>query len=128
MRFLGAVPNKALTNHTLKRVKVDNHITCQLECLGEHGCLSINFVKRQEGDGDCELNSSEDSQHPGNLEEQEGTIYYSSQVGDIWVEDIVEKLLVYKREKGKKRDSHGPRRKQKKEKRKKAERQARKIM
>ena len=81
MSFLGAVQNKAFTNHTLKTVKVDSHITCRLECLGEYGCLSINFVKSQEGDGDCELNSSEDSQHPEDLEEREGTIYYSSEVG-----------------------------------------------
>ena len=82
MRMLEAVPNKAMnSNHTIKSLKAKTHTICKLDCIEVFGCLSINFVKRQEDeDGDCELNDSEDSQHPEDMEERGETIYYSSQV------------------------------------------------
>ena len=76
-----AVPNRALnSNHTIKSLKAKTHTDCKLDCIENFGCLSINFVKRQGQDADCELNDSEDSQHPEDMEDRENTTFYATEV------------------------------------------------
>ena len=72
--------NIALKNHVIRRLQLPTHLQCRAACSAQHGCLSFNFTPRQEGDGDCELNDSEDSQHPEDLEQRDGNKYYASQV------------------------------------------------
>ena len=74
--------NIALKNHVIRRLQLPTHLQCRAACSAQHGCLSFNFTPRQEGDGDCELNDSEDSQHPEDLEQRDGNKYYASQVRD----------------------------------------------
>ena len=81
MRFIYYF-NQVFKNHSIRRLKTETHQYCHWECFEQSGCLSFNFTPRQDEDGDCELNNSEDSQHPGDLEQQHGTNYYASQVSD----------------------------------------------
>ena len=81
MRFIYYF-NQVFKNHVIRRLKTETHQYCHWECFEQSGCLSFNFTPRQDEDGDCELNNSEDSQHPGDLEQQHGTNYYASQVSD----------------------------------------------
>ena len=57
---------------------------CQLKCIGNNSCKSINVhpAKQSKGKRSCELNNKTRQMKPGHFKKKKGSTYYSSvQVG-----------------------------------------------
>ena len=75
------VTDAAISGHVIKRVLVDDVITCARECLLYLNCLSVNYEYKQTGDQDfpvlgriCELN--DERKKDVHLRRRDGYKYY----------------------------------------------------
>ena len=69
--------------HVIRTTVVVDEFECQLKCMGNNSCKSIN-VHPGEGNGkrSCELNNKTRQMKPGHFKKKKGSTYYSSvQVG-----------------------------------------------
>ena len=69
--------------HVIRTTVVVDEFECQLKCMGNNSCKSINV---HPGDGNekrsCELNNKTRQMKPGHFKKKKGSSYYSSvQVG-----------------------------------------------
>ena len=73
----------ALVGHAIQTTDVVDEFECQLKCMGNNSCKSIN-VHRGDSNGkrSCELNNKTRQMKPGHFKKKKGSSYYSSvQVG-----------------------------------------------
>ena len=73
----------ALVGHVIQTTVVVDEFECQLNCMGNSSCKSIN-VRRGDSNGkrSCELNNTTRQMKPGHFKKKKGSTYYSSvQVG-----------------------------------------------
>ena len=73
----------ALVGHAIQTTDVVDEFECQLKCMGNNSCKSIN-VHRGDSNGkrSCELNNKTRQMKPGHFKKKKGSTYYSSvQVG-----------------------------------------------
>ena len=69
--------------HVIRTTVVVDEFECQLKCMGNNSCMSIN-VHPGDSNGKrcCELNNTTRQMKPGHFKKKKGSIYYSSvQVG-----------------------------------------------
>ena len=69
--------------HVIQTNVVVDEFECQLKCMGNNSCKSIN-VHRGDSNGkrSCELNNKTRQMKPGHFKKKKGSTYYSSvQVG-----------------------------------------------
>ena len=69
--------------HVIQTTVVVDEFECQLNCMGNSSCKSIN-VRRGDSSGkrSCELNNTTRQMKPGHFKKKKGSTYYSSvQVG-----------------------------------------------
>ena len=69
--------------HVIQTTDVVDEFECQLKCMGNNSCKSIN-VHRGDSNGkrSCELNNKTRQMKPGHFKKQKGPTYYGSvQVG-----------------------------------------------
>ena len=69
--------------HVIRTTVVVDEFECQLKCMGNNSCKSIN-VHRGDSNGkrSCELNNKTRQMKPGHFKKKKGSTYYSSvQVG-----------------------------------------------
>ncbi|CAH3137763.1 unnamed protein product [Pocillopora meandrina] len=77
----------ALVDHVIQTNVVVDEFECQLKCMGNNSCKSIN-VHRGDSNGkrSCELNNKTRQMKPGHFKKKKGSTYYSSvQVGSSFV-------------------------------------------
>ena len=82
-RTLFRLSDHALVGHAIQTTDVVDEFECQLKCMGNNGCKSIN-VHRGDSNGNrsCELNNKTRQMKPGHFKKKKGSSYYSSvQVG-----------------------------------------------
>ena len=86
LRFTSApVHGYRLNNHVIRTISVMNEDFCELQCYMEPNCVSYNFNKRKEENGQhkCDLNnatSEHDNEHSGDLTKNENYVYRGAEV------------------------------------------------
>ena len=73
----------ALVGHVIQTNVVVDEFECQLKCMGNNSCKSINVHPGDSnGKRSCELNNKTRQMKPGHFKKKKGSSYYSSvQVG-----------------------------------------------
>ncbi|XP_066027690.1 uncharacterized protein [Pocillopora verrucosa] len=69
----------ALVGHVIRTTVVVDEFECQLKCMGNNSCMSIN-VHPGDSNGKrcCELNNTTRQMKPGHFKKKKGSTYYSS--------------------------------------------------
>ena len=69
--------------HVIQTTVVVDEFECQLKCMGNYSCKSINVHPGDSnGKRSCELNNKTRKMKPGHFKKKQGSTYYSSvQVG-----------------------------------------------
>ena len=81
LAFNAPITGKILVGHVINTAKVIDLRHCQLLCLMEADCKSLNMAGvNSEGKAICELNQSDDIQHPENLIPFAGGSYHGTEV------------------------------------------------
>ncbi|XP_068741488.1 uncharacterized protein [Montipora capricornis] len=74
LQFIPAILGKALKNHVIKNITLDESDICRIKCYLDEDCLSFNF-----GHSVCQLSDSDYKQHPEDLKESDGFIYVGTE-------------------------------------------------
>ena len=74
-----------LKNHVIRTIDVNNEDICQLQCYLEPNCVSYNFNKKEEENGQhqCDLNNAtyeHDNEHSGDLSKNENYVHRGAEV------------------------------------------------
>ena len=86
MRFtIDPMDGYRLNNHVIRTTEVINEDICQLQCYLEPNCVSYNFNKKEEANGQhkCDLNNAtyeHDNEHSGDLTKNETFVYREAEV------------------------------------------------
>ena len=85
LRFtIDSIHGYRLENHVIRTIDVINEDVCQLKCYMEPNCVSYNFNKKEEANGQhkCDLNNatSEHNIHSGDLAKNESYVHREAEV------------------------------------------------
>ena len=86
LRFTSApIHGYRLNNHVIRTIDVMNEDFCRLQCYMEPNCVSYNFIKKEEANGQhkCDLNNASyehDNEHSGDLMKNENYVYRGAEV------------------------------------------------
>ena len=86
LRFTSApVHNYRLNHHVIRTIGVMNEDFCELQCYMEPNCVSYNFNKKEEANGQhkCDLNNAtyeHNNEHSGDLNKNESYMYRGAEV------------------------------------------------
>ncbi|XP_031571518.1 uncharacterized protein LOC116305691 [Actinia tenebrosa] len=73
--FLPEDKGSYLKNHTKETVTTDTQTICRIQCYLSNHCVSYNYHQRT---GTCEINDSDNFQHPGDLIRRDGYVYHAT--------------------------------------------------
>ena len=66
-----------LTQHQIVEMEVRGLFDCNLECIHQRTCVSVNFQWIEQGQkGLCQLNDLLAEEHPSALTDRVGSLYY----------------------------------------------------
>ena len=87
LRFtIDPIHGHRLDNHVIRAIDVSNEHICQVYCFLEPNCVSYNFNKKEDTDGQhkCDLNNAAyehvDSTHSSDLTKNENYVYRGAEV------------------------------------------------
>ena len=86
MRFtIDPMDGYRLNNHVIRTTEIINEDICRLQCYLEPNCVSYNFNKKVEANGQhkCDLNNAtyeHDNEHSGDLTNYETFVFRGAEV------------------------------------------------
>ena len=75
-----SIKGHSLVGHVFKSMEIHDSSACEVNCFMEGDCVSFNIKPLQDGKFLCNLSNSDHVIHPGDLKDEQGTVYTSFKV------------------------------------------------